>query len=110
MNTMTASRSGEQSTEEPVWSTVALQRTAGITYRQANYWTSQGYLIPLPRRESATGSGIPMFFTADEVAIATRIGELTRIGLALQIAALYARRAPASADELINLVKEIDLP
>jgi hypothetical protein len=101
MNTVT--RSGD------TLSTVQLMRHAGITYRQAYHWQAKGYLVPQPRPENAS-SGSPMRWTLEEADIARRIGELTRIGLAVQVAALYARQAPAEADKLLELTREMPQP
>jgi hypothetical protein len=55
----------------------------GVTYRQLDHWTTQGYLIA---KEPSPGSGRRRTWTADQLEIAERMGRLSRIGLTLALA------------------------
>jgi WhiB family transcriptional regulator, redox-sensing transcriptional regulator len=61
--------------------------TAGISYRQLDFWARQGYLRPC----GTGGSGNGRLWTAEEVAVARRMGDLVTAGLTAGAAAQIAR-------------------
>jgi len=77
-----------------------LAERAGVTYRQLSYWTEQGWLHiagcrrtdDSPDCDCATpGSGNVRDYTVREVAVAMRMGALTRAWIAPAFAATVAR-------------------
>lgn len=70
-----------------------LRDEAGISYRQLDYWVRTGLL----ECEGGEWSGRPRTFHRDEVAVATLLGQLSKLGLSpsseiAQRAAIVARR------------------
>ena len=63
--------------------------TAGLTYRQVDYWCRKGYLRP--ECYPTPGTGQRRTFTPGEIAVATRIARLVAAGLAVKTAARVAR-------------------
>jgi DNA-binding transcriptional MerR regulator len=61
----------------------------GITYRQLDYWSRQGWLRPAT---PANGSGTRREWTNDELAVAARMAKLVNAGLPPNIAADAARK------------------
>lgn len=61
---------------------------AGCTYRQLDFWTRAGYLVPA---RAAAGSGSQRLYAAAELVVARRMVALVRVGLAPQVAAYAAR-------------------
>lgn len=55
-------------------STLQLMAAAGITYRQADYWTRTGVLHPV---RVFTGSGVPRRYALSEVYLATALGRVS---------------------------------
>lgn len=55
----------------------------GLTYRQLDHWTTQGYLTPA---EPNPGTGRRRTWTVDQLEIAGRMARLSRLGLTLAIA------------------------
>lgn len=63
----------------------------GVTYRQLDYWTRKGYL--LPTMTSGRGSGHRRTWPDEEVWIARTMGRLVAAGIEPAVAASAARRA-----------------
>ena len=61
---------------------------AGITTRQANYWTSRGYLRPY---NAGRGTGHALDWPPAEVAVAQVMGRLVRAGVTPEAACRVAR-------------------
>jgi hypothetical protein len=53
-----------------------LAARAGITYRQVNYWTTEGYLVPVG--DAGPGSGHPRTYPPDTIVRARIMGSLVR--------------------------------
>lgn len=68
---------------------------AGITYRQLDTWTSNGYLHAIPRRRGE-GSGVPRLWKMEELVVAQRIKRLLDAGVVLSKAAEIARAGTGS--------------
>jgi hypothetical protein len=75
-------------------------RCSGITYRQLDYWTTQGWLRPDERpavtgqrnaRGRAAGTGYFRYYSVSEFMVAFRMGELINAGLRPSTAARIAR-------------------
>jgi hypothetical protein len=64
-----------------------LLTTAGITYRQLDYWCRQGYLQP----EHLGGSGVFRQWSKAEVRVVHTMGRLVTAGLLPPVAAKVAR-------------------
>lgn len=64
---------------------------ARITYRQLDFWVSNGYLRPR-RQATHPGSGNTRTFTPHEAEVAEVMGELVALGVAAAPAARLARR------------------
>lgn len=64
-------------------------RRTGISYRQLDHWTRQGYLHP---ETPAKGCGTRREWTNDEIQVAARMAELVRAGLTRKAAADVARK------------------
>lgn len=76
------------SADEATWlTTPEVTEQAGISVRQASYWTDLGFLRP----EGDGGSGKPWRWPEAEAEIARRMGRLTAAGLPLEWAAQFAR-------------------
>lgn len=67
---------------------VEVAAEAGITYRQLDYWTRNGWLHADVDRP---GSGITRDWPLPEIAIARLMGRMTRAGLIPEVAAQAAR-------------------
>jgi hypothetical protein len=63
---------------------------AGLTHRQVGTWTEQGYLVPIPRAESA-GSGVPRRWPRTELAVARIMARCVAAGLSVPQAHHVAR-------------------
>lgn len=59
----------------PSIGSLELAARAGITYRQVNYWTTEGYLRPI---DETAGSGNPKAFPPSEIIKARIMGSLVR--------------------------------
>lgn len=57
--------------------------TLGVTYRQLDYWTRQGYLTASAEH---SGSGYRRSWSPEQLALAERLGRLTRLGMTLDLA------------------------
>jgi hypothetical protein len=55
----------------------------GVTYRQLDHWTTQGYLTA---EEPSPGSGRRRAWAAEQLEIAARMARLSRLGLNLALA------------------------
>lgn len=75
--------------DEPL-TTVQACHTTGMTYRQADHWTSQGWVRPRP---SSPGSGFQRMWPPDEVRVAYVMSALNRAGVSPAKAARPARYA-----------------
>lgn len=64
-----------------------LPRLVGISYRQLDYWTRQGVLIPA---QDANGSGTQRLWSEDEARIARMLGALRQLGARLRVLARVA--------------------
>ena len=82
--------------------------TAGITYRRADMWTRTGRLRTLPRQPDE-GSGVPRYYPASEVPVATLMARLTDAGLAVQAAHDTARALLEHGTTLLAGIR-VDLP
>lgn len=76
------------SVDSAALTTPALVLLAGISYRQADFWTRAGLLVP---RVPAAGSGSKRLYDPAEARIAWFMGIYTRLGLAPAQAAYAAR-------------------
>lgn len=65
---------------------------AGITYRQLDYWTTQGYIRPRRNIGANPGSGRQRQYTEREARILCTMAALVDDGLDPKSAALVARR------------------
>jgi MerR HTH family regulatory protein len=65
----------------------------GITYRQLDYWTRQGYLRPVQPHSNirSGGTGYARQWPESELAIAASMGRLIRLGLTAEAAHRVAR-------------------
>ncbi len=76
-----------------------------ITYRQLQYWISQGWLRP----EGSGGSGNAFIWSDEEVAVARTMGRLVDAGLAPSVAAKVARGhvvvAPGIRVEVLDMAE-----
>lgn len=82
-----------------------LQDTAGITYRQLDYWTTTGYLrADLP---DGTGSGHARYYPLNEVRIARLMRRLIEAGLTVDVAANVARNRIESPKPVIDLTEGV---
>jgi hypothetical protein len=86
---MTADVDDDQGDER--YATVADMRRAGLTYRQIDYWTTEGWLREIPR--AATGPGHQRRWPRSELPIAAMMARLARpeVGLDVNRAVLVAR-------------------
>lgn len=79
-----------------------LAETTGATYRQINYWTVRGYLLPLNLGEvkglgtQRKGSGSEIMFDPDVVQVVQLVIELIAIGFGVDSAFGVARKMEAS--------------
>lgn len=70
---------------------VAVVEAAGITYRQLDYWTRAGHLVPIPG--TGEGHGSRRRYPADAIPQARLMGQLVALGFNdLAVAADLARR------------------
>lgn len=67
----------------------ALLTMTGLTYRQLDWWTTQGYLQP--STPAGVGSGNARDWPDDELRIAALMGRLTKAGVTACVAARLAR-------------------
>jgi hypothetical protein len=67
----------------------------GVTYRQLDYWTRQGYLHPENGGAAAAGSGTYRRWPEAELTVARLMGRLTAASIPPDVAAKVARRWPA---------------
>jgi len=65
-----------------------LAEHAGITYRQADYWSRAGWLRPL---NPGCGNGHQRDYSPTEAVVAARMGRLVRAGLEPAVAAAVVR-------------------
>lgn len=66
-----------------------LPRLVGISYRQLDYWTRLGILIPA---QDAAGSGTQRLWSEDEARIAVMLAALRQLGARLRLLARVADR------------------
>ena len=78
--------------------------TAGITYRQLDYWTRRGYLRAA---EANPGCGRDRQYSPDETAVARRMGGLGGAGLTVESAAAIARGDRAAISALLRTLAHI---
>jgi len=69
-----------------------LAARAGVTYRQLNYWTSSGWIVPVS--EGQRGSGTPLLYPPSTIVKARIMGSLVR---------MFAM-APARAAEIAETI------
>lgn len=79
----------------------ALADEAGLSYRQLDYWTRRGYLLPV---ENSPGSGRERHFTLWETRVARRMGGLVEAGLTVESASAIARGDSAVAARLLRTI------
>jgi len=87
----------------------AAAKAAQITRRQLLTWVELGYLKPNPRPEGA-GSGYPHEFSAREIEILHRMGQLTRLGIRPADAAALARGSDHALVELDAALRRCHQP
>jgi MerR HTH family regulatory protein len=85
-----------------------LRLCAGITYRQINYWTSQGWLRPRERLDGKRGHGCHFSYPEVERDIADRMRRLMGAGLTIRAAARAARTGEDRVRVIIALLTEDD--
>ena len=68
---------------------------AGLTYRQIDHWTKQGYLKPAG---STSGSGHPRQWSGEELRVARVMVQLLAAGFTVTAAHDVARRGPGAHD------------
>lgn len=73
--------------ETEVYTSGRAVELTGITYRQLDYWTSSGWLLP----EGASGSGHSRLWTIDELNVMSRMVRLVEVGLTPVVAVVVAR-------------------
>lgn len=79
-----------------LYTTTALAEAAGITYRQADYWTSKGYLKPVPIEGKPTaGSGHARVYDSSQVEKARLMAEFIDLHRAHLIADALVRGSQA---------------
>jgi len=66
---------------------VRLDEEIGVTYRQLDWWTRQGYL----HAREETGSGYSRSYTESEKNVARLMGRLVRVGFSAGFAGKVAR-------------------
>lgn len=72
----------------PSLSSADVVETAGVTYRQLDYWARRGYVRPLPRDP---GQGYPRHWDEAEVDVVRIMAALVRDGYRVPVAARRAR-------------------
>ena len=65
-----------------------LAASLGITYRKLDYWTRLNHIRPV---DAEPGTGVPREWPPAELEIARRMGRLTDAGIAVEVAAPFAR-------------------
>jgi hypothetical protein len=76
-------------------STPQMVAEAGITYRQADYWSRTGLLRPYVGHQAGRGQGgVFRLWDAEEVRVARLMGRLVAASLSPSVAAVLARKWP----------------
>lgn len=83
-------------------------KTAGLTYRQLDHWTRQGYLIETGAR-IRNNSGVPRSWAQVELGVAKRMLLLIGAGLTVAKAAEVARNVNQAGCHLLGEHIWIDL-
>jgi len=85
---------------------------AGITYRQLDHWTRQGWIKAEPRiarrLDWPPGSGHPRSYPQVEVEIAGRMGRLVKAGVTARVAAQVARRGDVVTETILYLLRPVN--
>jgi hypothetical protein len=79
---------------------------AGITYRQLDNWTRQGWLRSDERPKPKTG--YPRSYPESELDVAFRMGQLTKAGLIASTAAKVARSGEANTEAILSAIDRAD--
>lgn len=79
-------------------STDYLVKRTGLTWRQIDYWTRQGYLRP--DDEWARGTGNARVYPDEEMRVALRMRDLTGVGFTPKHAARLARGDSALMEKI----------
>lgn len=71
-----------------LYTSLALAEAAGVTYRQVNYWTRQGYLVPkrITGAPEPKGTGQRMIFGDEDILRAKLLGLLLDPDMAATLA------------------------
>jgi hypothetical protein len=80
---------------------VELVRRAGITQRQADYWTRQQWIVA---RNPNCGHGYAREWIEEEVRVAEYMGRLVRAGVRADAAAVAARAGGRLLDPGVRIV------
>ena len=80
------------SADDPVTTAAAVAATVGVTARQIEYWTRQGWLVP---ENPAPGSGATMIYPASQVHHAAVMSALVHSGVTPGAAHRLADRVAA---------------
>lgn len=88
--------------------TVEVCKRAGITYRQADYWSRAG-LIPGVTNLVDKGSGYPREWTYEQVEFVTVLAQLVRAGINVRVASEAITKRIAEGTALRDLT-EVALP
>lgn len=80
----------------------------GLSARQVDYWTRQGYLKSVERKPDA-GSGIRRYWPVAEQSIARLMVRLIAVGLSVEVAAKAAREAIESGATEIALADGVSI-
>jgi hypothetical protein len=67
-----------------------ISNAANITYRQVDFWTRAGYLIPDAAPTFLCGTGYPRTYPLDQMRHAVVMADLTRVGFTPRAAHLVA--------------------
>lgn len=78
--------------------------STGVTYRQLDYWTSNGWLR-VRRGVANPGSGRQRAYTAHEAKVARHMADLVRVGVAPEQAARTARQLARSGRARLGLFR-----
>lgn len=81
---------------------------AGITYRQLDYWTTQGYLRPDERPDGKQGTGYNRSYPESELDVATRMRLLVDKGLTPRVAAVVARSDERDTEAILMAIERAD--
>jgi DNA-binding transcriptional MerR regulator len=85
-----------------------LRRCSGITYRQLDYWTTQGWLRANERPDRKQGTGYRRTYPDAELDIADGMRRLIGAGLTAPAAARVARTGEVRVRLIIAMLTEDD--